>query len=124
MALSSYIRKRQRSLAYAWQGLRDFWLTEAHARLHSIATIVVFLLGWKLRLNGAEWRWILMAVFLVWIAELMNTAIEKLADIVCSHYSPGIKRVKDMAAGGVLLAAVFALLTGLIIFLPKIILLQ
>jgi diacylglycerol kinase len=54
--------------------------------------------------------------------EMLNTAIEKLCDVVHKELHPDIKRVKDIAAGAVLVSAIFSLMTGLIIFLPKIIL--
>jgi len=73
------------------------------------------------KLNKNEWKWLLIAIFLVWITEILNTAIEKLADVVSPGYAVAIKQVKDMAAAAVLLSAVFAVVIALIIFLPKII---
>ncbi|MBN8782582.1 MAG: diacylglycerol kinase [Sphingobacteriales bacterium SCN 48-20] len=121
MTLSTYIRKRRRSLGYAWQGLRTFWKTEPHARLHAIATVIAIAAGFLFKLNKNEWKWLLIAIFLVWITEILNTAIEKLADVVSPGYAVAIKQVKDMAAAAVLLSAVFAVVIALIIFLPKII---
>lgn len=121
MALSAYIRKRQRSLGYAWQGLRVFWKTEPHALVHAMATVIAIAAGCWFHLNKNEWKWLLIAIFLVWITEILNTAIEKLADIVSPGYSIAVKQVKDMTAAAVLLSAAFAVVTGLIIFLPKII---
>ncbi len=121
MTLSSYIRKRQRSLGYAWQGLRSFWQTEPHARVHAIATTVAIITGCCFQLARNEWLWITMAIFLVWIMEILNTAIEKLADAVSPDYSLPIKRIKDMGAASVLLSAVLAIAIALVIFLPKII---
>lgn len=121
MALSSYIRKRQRSLGYAWQGLRVFWKTEAHALVHATATVIAIIAGCLFHLSKDEWKWLLTATFLVWITEVLNTAVEKLADVVTPGYSIAIKQVKDMTAASVLLSAVLAVVIALIIFLPKII---
>jgi len=121
MALFAYIRKRQRSLGYAWQGLRAFWKTEPHARVHAAATVIALAAGYLFQLNKSEWQWLLMAIFLVWITEILNTALEKLADVVSPGYAVAIKQVKDLAAAAVLLTAVFAVVIALIIFLPKVI---
>jgi len=89
--------------------------------LHAIATVIAIAAGFLFKLNKNEWKWLLIAIFLVWITEILNTAIEKLADVVSPGYAVAIKQVKDMAAAAVLLSAVFAVVIALIIFLPKII---
>jgi len=89
--------------------------------LHAIATVIAIGAGFLFKLNKNEWKWLLIAIFLVWITEILNTAIEKLADVVSPGYAVAIKQVKDMAAAAVLLSAVFAVVIALIIFLPKII---
>ncbi|HBV08297.1 MAG TPA: UDP kinase, partial [Enterococcus faecalis] len=69
----------------------------------------------------AEWLWLLLAVFLVWLAEIINTIFENVVDMFTDfHFHPIGKKVKDMAAGAVLLTAGFAVLVGLILFVPKI----
>ena len=72
-------------------------------------------------LTLAEWLWLLLAVFLVWLAEIINTIFENVVDMFTDfHFHPIGKKVKDMAAGAVLLTAGFAVLVGLILFVPKI----
>ena len=68
-----------------------------------------------------EWIAIGFCIAFVIAMEMLNTAIEKLCDVVHQEVHPGIKKVKDIAAGAVLISAIFSLITGLIIFLPKII---
>ena len=70
------------------------------------------------RLSAEEWRWIILAIALVWLAEALNTAIERLADAVTLEPNANIGYAKDVAAGAVLAAAIFALVMGLTIFIP------
>jgi diacylglycerol kinase (ATP) len=72
------------------------------------------------RLTPDEWRWIVLAIALVWLAEAFNTAIERLSDAVTLERNENIGYAKDVAAGAVLAAAAFATIIGLTIFLPHI----
>lgn len=87
--------------------------------MHAIATLLV--LGFGLWFNLADWEWcaLILATGLVWVAELLNTALEALADRVSQAREEPIRRVKDAAAAAVLLAALSALTVGLIVFAPK-----
>jgi len=73
------------------------------------------------QLNAEQWRWIMLAIALVWLAEAFNTAIERLADAVTVEPNEHVGLAKDVAAGAVLAAALFAVLIGTTIFLPFII---
>ena len=65
--------------------------------------------------------WILLAIFLVFSAEFLNTVTEAVTDLLSEHhYDRYVKRAKDVAAGGVLLTAIFAVLIGLLVFIPAI----
>jgi diacylglycerol kinase len=70
------------------------------------------------RLSADEWRWTILAIALVWLAEGFNTAIERLADAVTLQPDENIRYAKDVAAGAVLAAAAFAVVIGLTIFVP------
>ena len=70
------------------------------------------------RLSADEWRWIILAIALVWLAEALNTAIERLADAVTIEPNENIGYAKDVAAGAVLAAAVVSAVIGLTIFVP------
>ena len=85
-------------------------------------TIVVLMLSIVLNISAIEWIAVGFCIAFVIAMEMLNTAIEKLCDVVHRDIHPGIKKVKDIAAGAVLVSAIFSLITGLIIFLPKIIL--
>jgi diacylglycerol kinase (ATP) len=73
------------------------------------------------RLSSDEWRWIILAIALVWLAEALNTAIERLADAVTLEPNENIGYAKDVAAGAVLAAAIVSAVIGLTIFVPHII---
>lgn len=76
--------------------------------------------GWYFNLSGAEWLWVIMASGVVLMAELMNTAMEVLVDLVSPDLHPKAKIIKDVAAAAVLVTALTAVVIGLLIFIPKI----
>jgi diacylglycerol kinase (ATP) len=71
------------------------------------------------QLNKAEWVAIMIVSGMVFIAEMLNTAIEKSMDLISKEHHPEIEKIKDLAAGAVLIAALVAVVTGAIIFIPK-----
>jgi len=111
---------RIKSFKFAFSGIKWVFGNEKNAQFHALATLIVCLLGFLLELNRIEWIGIVCAIALVLVSELLNTAIEKLADVVSIAYHDKIKIVKDVAAAAVLLASIAAVIIGLIIFLPKI----
>lgn len=113
------IRQRLKSFDFAFAGLVQFFTTQHNAIIHALATIVVMGLCISLPLTITECIIIIWCVAMVWMAELFNTAIEKLCDHVSPGYSKKIKFIKDVAAAAVLITAVAALVTGLLIFIPK-----
>ncbi|MFM6926016.1 MAG: diacylglycerol kinase family protein [Ferruginibacter sp.] len=110
-----------RSFRYAWAGIRACFNSEPNFRIHLFAAIAAILFSLLFRVSAAEWLAVCFCIVLVITMEMMNTAIEKLCDVVHQELHPGIKNVKDIAAGAVLLSAFFSLLTAAVIFLPKII---
>jgi diacylglycerol kinase (ATP) len=115
------IRSRARSFYYAFAGIRRFLLQEHNARIHLAATFCVAVVAWALRASGGECAILAAAVGLVWVAEIFNTCLERLCDLVSTERNPDIKFIKDLAAGAVLVASVIAVIIGLFIFLPRII---
>lgn len=111
---------RAKSFAYAWAGFLTFLKTEHNARIHLLLSVVVIILGIALKVNSGEAIALVIAMALVWITELLNTALEKAMDFISTEKHPQIKWVKDLAAAAVLVAAVAALVIGSIIFIPKI----
>ncbi|KQM76866.1 diacylglycerol kinase [Pedobacter sp. Leaf216] len=113
------IIERVRSFKYAFNGLRLFFVNEHNGRIHLVSAIVAVALSFYLKISGLEWIAILSVIVAVFMAEIINTSIEKLADVVSPDYHPKIKLVKDLAAAAVLVAAFLAVAVGCIIFVPK-----
>lgn len=112
------IGARIESFRHAASGLRQMVETEPHARIHLAATALVVILAAALGVSLEDWRWLLLAIAGVWVAEAFNTAIEALGDRVTDQPDPLIKRAKDIAAAGVLMAAALAAGIGALTFWP------
>jgi diacylglycerol kinase len=109
-------------IGFALNGAIQCFAQEAHFKIHTAFTILVITAGFFFKISFTEWLVILICTGAVLAAELLNTAIEELCNIVHKEQHPGIKRIKDMAAAAVFITAVAAAVSGTIIFLPKIIL--
>ena len=115
------IQKRIKSFTYAFKGIILLVKREHNARIHLVALVGVIIAGLILRIGIYEWMAVVFASGLVFMAELFNTAIEKLADVVDSKWNERIGLVKDYAAGAVLVSAVVAIIIGALVFIPKIV---
>lgn len=115
------ITERIKSFKYALAGLKTLFSEEHNARIHLILALIVIVLGFVLKISPAEWISLIVVMSMVFICELINTSLEALADFASPEKHPQIKKVKDLAAGAVLISALSALITGVIIFAPKII---
>ena len=113
------LNRRIKSFGYALTGIKLFFKTQHNARIHALATLVVIVLGIFLRVNMNEWCWLIAAIALVVVSEMLNTAIEFLTDLVSPNFHVQAEKIKDVAAGAVLVAAIAAASIGIIIFLPK-----
>ena len=109
---------RLKSFGYAFEGIALMLKTQHNAWLHLIATTLVTALAGWCGVNADDWRWLIGAMAMVWMAEAMNTAVESLCDVVSPKYSLAVKCAKDLAAGGVLIAACAAAAIGVITFWP------
>jgi diacylglycerol kinase len=110
-----------KSFAFAFAGVKICFTSETNFKIHAIAAVLVIILGFALRISNTEWLIIIGCIAFVITMEMLNTAIEKLCDVVQESLHPGIKKVKDIAAGAVMVSAVCVAIIGVIIFLPKII---
>lgn len=113
------ISARLKSVGYALEGITLFFKTQHNALIQAIAAIIVIVLGFIWEVNASEWCLLIFAIALVFIAEMLNTAIEFLTDLASPDIHPQAKKVKDVAAAAVLIAAIAAAIVGAIIFLPK-----
>lgn len=109
---------RARSFAYAGRGIVAMVATQHNAWIHAVATTAVVTLGALVGVSRYDWALLLLAISIVWVAEAMNTAIEALADALVPQQHVLIERAKDVAAGGVLIAAVVAAIVGFLILGP------
>jgi diacylglycerol kinase len=109
------VTKTLRSFRYAWHGIYLVIRYENNTRVHLLASVVAVVAGVVLGLNPLEWALILMQIGLVWAAETFNTALEKLVDLVSPEYHPLAGKVKDIAAGAVLIVSLMSVAVGGII---------
>lgn len=116
-------RKRLLSFKYAFNGIRLLIQKEHNAWIHTFATVCVIIAGFFFNLSQMEWIAVTIVIGAVFAAEAVNSALETLADLVSPEYNEAIKKTKDLAAGAVLIMAIISVIVGIIIFLPKLILL-
>lgn len=110
-----------KGFGYAFSGIAYTVRTQLNFRFHLFAAAAITLAGWFMKISAGEWLSVILVSGLVLCTELLNTAVEVLVDLVSPDYNEKAGRVKDIAAGAVLVAAVIAILTGTVIFIPKVI---
>ncbi|EOH99838.1 diacylglycerol kinase [Enterococcus haemoperoxidus ATCC BAA-382] len=109
------------SLEFALQGIKTVFKEERNMRTHLLMGVAAIIAGFVFQLAISEWLWLLLAIFLVLVMEIINTAFENVVDMVTDfHFHPIGKKIKDMAAGAVLLTAGFAVVIAVLLFVPKI----
>ncbi|HFI0163977.1 TPA: diacylglycerol kinase family protein [Streptococcus suis] len=114
-------RELMASLDFAMSGLLTAFKEERNMKKHLASAVLVVLAGLIFQVSVTEWLFLLLSINLVIAFEIMNSAIESVVDLASDyHFHLLAKNAKDMAAGAVLFVSGFALLTGLIIFVPKI----
>lgn len=113
------MKLRWSSFCCAFSGVFYLLKTQRHARWHAlISGLVIMVAGW-LQVTRMEWLILLGIMALVWVAEAINTAIEQACDAITLEMNPMIGRAKDLAAGAVLIAALFAVIIGALILAPR-----
>jgi diacylglycerol kinase (ATP) len=114
-------KKRLKSFKYAFNGLKILIREEHNSWIHIFVAICVLLSGFLLKITTSEWIAVIFCIGLVIALEMINSAIENIADFVSPEKHEMIKKIKDLSAGAVFIAAIASAIIGLIIFLPKII---
>ena len=109
-----------KSVRFALQGLRFAFTHERNMRIHSVIAMIALVMLLVLNVSLTGVMFVLLALFLVIISELLNTAIEKTIDLTKPERHPLAKAAKDCAAAAVLLCSLFAVIIGLIVFGPLI----
>ncbi len=113
------MNKFLRSLNFAFKGFSEAFKSELNLKIHLSVTFITVAAGLLLHLSLIEWGLIIFSIALVISAELMNTSIEVLTDLISPEYSRAAGKVKDIAAAAVLVTAVAAVLVAILIFYPK-----
>ncbi len=116
---SNFLINRIKAVKYAAKG---FWIlitSEKSIIAQVIIGIIMTTMGFIMHISATEWMFQIFAIGLVLVAESLNTAIEKMADFIHPEYHERIGFIKDISAGAAFFAAIFAVIIGLIIYIPK-----
>ena len=116
--MKEFVVSRIRSFRYAFQGWGYVLRTQRNAWIHSAIATAVFIVGIWLQLPARDWAVIILTAALVFSAEFINTAIEAVVDLATEEHHPLAKIGKDVGAAAVLVAALAAVLIGLLILGP------
>jgi diacylglycerol kinase len=117
-----FTRERRHTISFknAWNGIVFAFKTQPNFRFHTGMGIFVVAAGLYFHIRNIEWIIIAFTIMTVLVAETINTAIEQTIDLLTDKYHLNAKNAKDVAAGMVLISAVFAVIVGLVIFVPYI----
>jgi diacylglycerol kinase (ATP) len=113
------LRSRAKSIRIAIGGIKHVLVTQHNAWIHGAISLVVILLGLILDLARWEWVSLFLVMGLVWMAEIFNTAVELMVDMVNPQPSQIAKLVKDVSAGAVLFCALISVVVGLLVLGPN-----
>lgn len=109
------------SFKNAWNGICQAFRSERNMKIHLVATILVIVTGIILNLDKISWIALTFAIGLVLICELLNTAIEKLTDMVTDEFSERAGKVKDISASAVMVSAFVSVIIGILVFIEPLI---
>ena len=103
---------------YALNGLLDILKNEKNMKIHFLAFVIVIICGIYFKIKGFEWVLILFSVSLVFITEIINTALERIVNIISPDFNKSAGQIKDLSAASVLIAAITSVIIGAIVFIP------
>lgn len=109
------------SVQFALHGVKQFFSRERNGKIQIAFGAAAIILGITVSISSFQWLIVLLCIGLVISLEMINSAIERYCDLVTTDYHPGIKIIKDVAAGAVLVASITSLIIGLIIFIPALV---
>jgi diacylglycerol kinase (ATP) len=116
--IKDFFVSRYQAFGHAFRGLWFVVRTQKNAWLHAVITTLVVLLSLWLQISAQDWAVLVLTIALVWSAEFINTAIEAVVDLASPVQHPLAKTGKDVGAAAVLIAALAAVLVGLLILGP------
>lgn len=99
-------------------GVARTWVRERNFRLHAVVAVIIVGIAAVLQVSRVEWALLALTMGLVFTAELLNTAMEAVVDLVSPDYHDAARTAKDAAAGAVLMSATVAVIVGLLILGP------
>ncbi|PIP57766.1 diacylglycerol kinase [Candidatus Woesebacteria bacterium CG22_combo_CG10-13_8_21_14_all_39_10] len=108
-----------KSFKFAADGIKEAFQSEKNMKVHSLLMVLAIALGIVLKLSSVEWAILTITIGLVLISEFINTSLEQIVDLVSPEKQEKAKIAKDVAAAGVLVSAIVAVLIGALLFLPK-----
>ncbi len=114
------LRRHTVSFQHAWDGIVHTFRTQPNFQIHTIAALLAISAGFVLHINSAEWAVVIFVIGLVLVAEMINTSVEAVVDLLTSKYHLKAKVAKDVSAGMVLVSAFIAVVTGILVYLPHI----
>ncbi|MFH1120425.1 MAG: diacylglycerol kinase family protein [Bacteroidota bacterium] len=120
MTISNKKNSLKKTFRDAFRGIYLTFLTERNSRIHLSIAILVTVSGFFFKIGLTKWMILLLLFAMVISAEMINTAIEKLADISEPNTNEKVREVKDIAAGAVLWTSIVSVIIGIIIFVPEI----
>jgi len=115
------IKNRLKSFVYAFKGIKQVVVSQHNMWIHIVFALLAIALGFMFEINATEWIAIVLSIGLVLTAEIFNTAIESLVDLISPNFNEKAGKIKDIAAAAVLITAITAVIIGMIIFSPHII---
>ncbi|MFD3275159.1 diacylglycerol kinase family protein [Aquirufa echingensis] len=116
-----FFKQLNQSIGHALDGIVNLIKQERNAKIHLVTTALVIYVGFNMEFTAQEWIWISLAVACVWVAELINTSIERLTNLVSPEHHPLAKQVKDYAAGAVLVMSLWAIVVFCLIAFPHLV---
>jgi len=113
-------RKHTISFSRAIEGINLAYKNQPNLKIIIISALTTFFLGYIFKLNSLEWLIVIWTVFLVFIAEMINTSIEAMVDLITTEWKEEAKIAKDISSGMVLMTVIGSIIVGLLIFIPKV----
>ena len=115
------MKKFFNAVLFALLGIKQFFSRDRNGKIQIVIGMTAIILGFTVSLSSFQWLLVLFCIGLVISLEMINSAIENYCDLVTTDFHPGIKLIKDVAAGAVLMASITSLIIGLIIFIPALV---
>lgn len=112
------LKRIAKSFLYAFRGLIKTFHEEQNFKIQSVVAIIILALGFYFEISRMEWIFLVLVIGLVLLMEVLNSAVERIVDVLKPRIDTYVKEIKDIMAAAVMLASIMAVIIGLIIFLP------